>query len=278
MMHRIEDWTNAYDNGGNIAGGERWPGLWIEPARLFREHMQAAGLADLDLAYGSGERNKLDLFMPNHTPKGLVVFVHGGFWIRLDRSFWSHLAQGPLAHGYAVVIPSYTLCPDNRVSGITQEVAKAINFAAERIAGPIRLIGHSAGGQQVTRMVSHTSPLSQEVTARIVNTVSLSGLHDLRSLLTIAMNATIGLDKEEALAESPALLEPLKGARLTCWVGAGERSEFIRQNALLANIWKGLGAATDCVEEPDKHHFNVVDGLMNPDHPLTRALMADTGF
>ena len=84
---------------------------------------------------------------------------------------------------------------------------------------------------------------------------------------------SLRLDDAEASAESPALLTPVEGARLTCWVGAGERAEFIRQNALLANVWTGLGAATAIVEEADRHHFNVIDGLMQPDHPLTRALV-----
>lgn len=274
MLHRIEDWTDAYDNAPNIPGGDRWPALWVEPARLYREKLAAVGRAELDLPYGDRPRNRLDLFLPEGRPKGLVVFVHGGFWLRLDRSFWSHLAGGPIDHGYAVAIPSYTLCPDVRVSDITLEIGKAITMAAERIDGPIRLVGHSAGGHLVTRMISRTSPLSADVADRIVNTVSLSGLHDLRSLLTIAMNQKIGLDMEEAMRESPVLLEPAGGAKLTCWVGANERSEFIRQNALLANIWKGLGAMTDCVEEPDRHHFNVVDGLADARHPLTLALMA----
>ena len=56
-------------------------------------------------------------------------------------------------------------------------------------------------------------------------------------------------------------------------MGAAERSEFLRQNALLANIWKGLGAETDCVEESDRHHFNILDGLADPHHPLTEALL-----
>ncbi len=76
------------------------------------------------------------------------------------------------------------------------------------------------------------------------------------------------------MAESPALLEPMPGARLTCWVGGAERSEFIRQNALLANVWTGLGASTATVVEPDRHHFSIVDGLADPDHPLTQALLA----
>ena len=91
--------------------------------------------------------------------------------------------------------------------------------------------------------------------------------------MRIPMYRDLNVDEAEALAESPALLSPIEGTRLTCWVGAGERSEFIRQNALLANIWTGLGAATATVEEPDRHHFTVVDGLTDAAHPLTRTLL-----
>ncbi|SFZ83783.1 Acetyl esterase/lipase [Devosia enhydra] len=273
MLHAITDWDDAYANGPNIPGGERWPSAWVAPAAAFRERLLAEGRARLDLAYGEAPRNRFDLFLPEGTPKGLVVFIHGGFWLRLDKSYWSHLAAGPLAHGHAVAMPSYTLCPEANIAAITLEMAHAIAGAADLVPGPIRLVGHSAGGQLVTRMVSHTSPLPEALWARIALTLSLSGLHDLRPLLNTGMNATIGLDAMAA-AESPALLAPLPGTRLICWVGAAERSEFLRQNALLANIWKGLGAATDAVEEPDRHHFNVIDGLSDPDHPLCRALMA----
>jgi arylformamidase len=90
-----------------------------------------------------------------------------------------------------------------------------------------------------------------------------------------AMNETLRIDDWEALAESPALLRPVEGTRLTAWVGAAERAEFVRQNALIANIWRGLGAATEEVAEPDRHHFNVIDGLVEADSPLTRRLLRE---
>lgn len=273
MYHRIDDWDDAYANGANIARGERWPDAWAEPARAFRDRLAGEGRAKLDLAYGDGPRNRFDLFLPTDIPKGLVVFVHGGFWLRLDKSFLSHLAAGPLAHGHAVAMPSYTLCPDIRISGIVGDVGRAVEVAAGMIEGPLRLTGHSAGGHLATRMICADSPLPAAVRTRIVNTVSISGVHDLRPLMRTQMNASLNIDAAEARAESPALLEPLPGARLACWVGAAERSEFVRQNALLANAWTGLGATTLRVEEPDRHHFNVVDGLADPAHALTATLL-----
>jgi hypothetical protein len=112
------------------------------------------------------------------------------------------------------------------------------------------------------------------VQARIRNVVSISGLHDLRPLMATKMNETLRLDETEAVAESPALLRPMDNARITCWAGGAERQEFRRQNALLANIWTGLGAVTACVVEPDRHHYTIIDGLADAGHPLTRALLS----
>lgn len=269
MWQKVLDWDDAYSNAVNIPLGHLWPSIWVEPSADYRAKLLEEGRAHLDLSYGNGERNKLDLFLPNTKPLGLVVFVHGGFWQKLDRSYWSHLARGANLLGYAVAIPSYSLCPQVRISDITQEVSLAIEYAAIDIDGPIYLIGHSAGGHLVTRMITQTSPLSLSTRARIKHVVSVSGLHDLRPLMRISMNETLRLDANECIAESPSLLMPIDEAPLTCWVGAMERSEFLRQNSLLANVWRGLGAATQCFEEPDRHHFNILDSLFEPDSALT---------
>lgn len=273
IHHQIADWDGAYSNGANIAGGDRWPAAWIEPAKAFRENAAATGRAKLDLAYGRNERNRFDLFLPKGSAKGLVVFVHGGFWMALDKSYWSHLAAGPVANGYAVAMPSYTLCPDIRIAGIAGEIAAAIGEAADHVEGPLMLTGHSAGGHLVSRMACEDSPLPAEPRQRLRHVLSISGLHDLRPLMRTAMNEKLRIDEAEAVTESPALLSPMGGLRLTCWVGGSERAEFLRQNALLANIWTGLGAKTATVVEPDRHHFSVIDGLADPEHPLTRMLL-----
>lgn len=268
-MFRITDWDDAYANAANIPEGHKWPDAWVAPAHEFR----AAADALLDQPYGAHPRERFDLFLPDSPPKGLVVFVHGGFWVRLDKSYWSHLAAGPVAHGWAVAIPSYTLCPDTTVTGIVTQIGAAIAKAAQTVPGPIRLTGHSAGGQIVTRLVCTDTPIPQQVAQRIEHVVSISGVHDLRPLLRTGLNTEIRLSETEAAAQSPALQTPRPGISLTCWAGQSERSEFLRQNRLLANIWTGLGAICEAVEEPDKHHFNVVDGLADAGSPLCRTLL-----
>lgn len=274
IHHRVTDWSDAYANAPNVAGGERWPALWEEKATPFRERMAAEGRARIDLAYGPRARNRFDLFVPEGQPKGIVIHIHGGFWRAMDKRLGSHLAAGPLAHGYAVAMPTYTLAPEVRVAEITREIGQAVSHIAGLFEGPIHLTGHSAGGHLATRMVTETSPLAADVIGRIRHVVSIAGLHDLRPLVNLAINADMRIDDAEAEVESPALLRPVDRTRLTCWVGQAERAEFVRQSELLANIWTGLGAATAFCAEPDRHHFTIVDGLADPDHPLVRAVLS----
>ena len=262
------DWDDAYANGAHIPGAAEYPPKWKQAAEAFRTSLGAR--AETGIRHGDGTRQIVDLFLPEDTPKGLAVFVHGGYWMKFGCSFWSHLAAGALAHGWAMALPQYTLCPEARIADITREIAQAITHVAGRVDGPIHLAGHSAGGHLVTRMVCQDSALPDDVGARIAHVLSISGVHDLRPLLRTQMNEGLRLDPGEAVAESPALNEPSTEARLTCWVGANERPEFVRQNALLANIWTGFGIATACIEEPGKHHFDVIDALGDPDSRMVQ--------
>ena len=272
----ITDWDDAYANGAHIEGADGYPPRWSDAAAAFRASLGPR--AELDMPYGEGERQRFDLFYPEGAPKGLAIFVHGGYWMAFDKSAWSHLAAGGVAAGWAVALPSYTLTPAARITQITEEIGTAVETIATRIDGPIRLAGHSAGGHLVSRMVCQDAPVHAGIQDRIAHVLSISGVHDLRPLRRTRMNDTLRLDGAEAISESPALLAPVDGSRLTAWVGASERPEFIRQTELLANVWTGLGAETRVVRDPERHHFNVIDGLADAGHALCRAFTGDDGF
>ncbi|HKP23071.1 MAG TPA: alpha/beta hydrolase [Dongiaceae bacterium] len=266
-------WDDAYTNGAYIPGGDTYRSKWASAAEAFRGEMTRQGRAELDQPYGQHARERFDLFMPERAPAGLFVFVHGGYWMAFDKSSWSHLAAGALARGWAVALPSYTLCPEVRITDIAAQVGRAVTSIAMRIGGELRLAGHSAGGHLVSRLNCADSPLPAPVRERLAHTVSISGLHDLRPFLKTTMNQTLRLGAAEAARESPALLMPLPGARVTCWVGTAERPEFLRQNALLANIWSGVGGRMAKHEAEGRHHFDVVEELADPRSPLVSTLL-----
>ncbi|WP_227270748.1 alpha/beta hydrolase [Roseobacter weihaiensis] len=266
------DWDDAFANMAHVPNADRLPDFWATRAAAYRSTQAPARLQE-DLSYGDGARQRLDILWPDGAAHGLAVFVHGGYWMRLDKSYWTDLAEGARARGWAVCIPSYTLTPQARISAITADIGRAINMSAARVEGPICLAGHSAGGHLVTRMLCDDSPLIEAVRARIMHTLSISGLHDLRPLMQTQMNETLHLDDQEAWAESPVLHAPGVFSPLTCWVGGGERPEFIRQARLMAMIWQGLDVATACHIDGTHNHFTILEGLKDAQSPLTDAFL-----
>ena len=274
----MTDWDDAYNNRGYIPNAEEYLTKWPQKARSFRDEWKNSGQLELDQRYGEKERNLLDLFHPALCSSGLVVFVHGGYWLALSKSDWSHLANGQLQNGWSVCIPSYTLAPQARICEITKEIATAIEFAAARVSGPIRLAGHSAGGHLVTRMLCEDTLLSAETRNRITHILSISGLHDLRPLLETSMNQVLKLDEEEANTESPVFCKPATQSSLSCRVGAEERPEFLRQNGLLQKAWKDQNIDVQCKVVEKKHHFNIVEELADPNSEMIRELLESKPF
>ena len=256
---------DAYANAAYIDGADGFPPRWEKEAEAFRASLGAR--AQLNVRYGPSDRQKFDFFQPEGVSRGTAVFVHGGYWKAFDKSYWSHLAAGPLARGYAVAMPSYDLCPDVRISEISTQIAAALTEVANRTQGAIVLSGHSAGGHLVARM---TDPLllGAEVRDRITRIVPISPVADLAPLLQTQMNDTLRLDEAEAEAESPMNMTPPHGVDVTVWVGAQERPAFLEQAENFARSW----GAKQVVAE-GKHHFDVIDPLAEPDSGLTKALL-----
>jgi arylformamidase len=247
------DYDRAYANGPFIPGGETFPPRWTQDAAAFRWAMGKR--ARTAIPYGPKPRNQLDLFLPEAAPKGLLVFVHGGYWLRFGREMWSHLAAGALARGWASAMPSYTLAPEARIAAMTEEIARAVEVAASLVAGPVVVTGHSAGGHLSARMGCADVSLSTAVK----RVVPISPLADLDPISLTAMNADLKLDAGEIAAESPATLSMRPGVQAHVWVGAQERPAFLWQARLLSEAW-----SCPWTPEAGRHHFDIIDGLKDP--------------
>ncbi len=269
MAKDRRDLSRAYQNAAFIPHADLYPPRWEEEARNWRGIEHGVGRARLNLAYGSEERQVLDLFYPAGKPAGLAVFVHGGYWRQFDGKYWSHLSAGATARGWAVAVPSYRLAPDVRIGEITQDIAQAVGHAAGLVDGPIHLSGHSAGGHLVARMNCSDVGLEPGVADRIARILPISPLADLRPLLRTDINDDLQLTEAEAMAESPALCMRTRGIRTEIWVGAQERPAFVDQARWLNEAWE----EADLHIAPGRHHFDVIDALADPASPLMKSLL-----
>ena len=246
-----------YAVGIHIAGSAEFPAKWLRQAQGFVAGLGAR--AELGLAYGPGERHRYDLLRPEGTARGLMVFAHGGYWLAFGRESWSHLAAGALARGWACALPSYTLAPDARISQITADLAAAVQAASSKVAGPVVVCGHSAGGHLAARM--GCADLGLEAVRRVV---PISPLADLGPLMQTGMNSDLKIDAAESARESPARLALRAGCSAHVWVGGQERPAFLWQARTLSEAW-----ACEWTVASGRHHFDVIDDLADP----TSALM-----
>jgi acetyl esterase len=108
-----------------------------------------------DIAYGSGERQKLDLYLPSNaasdTKLPILVFAHGGGFVRGDKKDVAHFGYYFAQHGIVTVLINYGFAPQARFPAGGEDVGKAVawlrNNASLHSGDPrsIFVSGNSAG-------------------------------------------------------------------------------------------------------------------------------------
>lgn len=273
------EWTVAeleaqYDNRARRTDSDQVMAEWQARSDAFR----ATANGRLDLAYGPGPRDRLDYFPAVEPGGALLVYIHGGYWQRGDKSLYSFVAAPFVERGIGVTMVNYDLCPAVRLAAITPQLRRALAWlwqaAPELGFSPARLhlMGHSAGGHLASMMMAVDWPaLDAALPADLVKSaIPISGLYELEPLRRTSINELLGLDQEEAMAESPLSLRPATDAPQLVVVGGEEPSEWHRQADLYASSWGREGPKMTRYDEPGVDHFDVVNRLADPESGLFR--------
>ncbi|SEL19093.1 alpha/beta hydrolase fold [Bosea lupini] len=226
---------------------------WSREGEAFR-----AGHGGLDLAYGPGRFETLDLYRPAGVARApIFVFIHGGYWQASDKVQHAQFSQGLLDAGFAVAQPNYGLAPETPLEASIAQTVAALNFLvreAEALGldpAQLHISGHSAGGHLAAMALC--DPASPPVASAPL----LSGLYDLKPLGHLPIGRLLGLDDTERAVRLSPLGRPRPGnARLAFAVGEGESDAFKRQSARLAAAWQ----ASEPLICPG-HHFSMLEGL-----------------
>lgn len=279
-------WLEAqYNNRARVPGHAQHLERWAEASRLVREK----SAAQLDVAYGTDAGETLDIFpaaapAPGGAP--LLVFIHGGYWRSLDKSDFSFIAPALNAAGATVVLPNYALCPAVGIEHIALQMTQALAWlwrhAAQLGADPARIgvVGHSAGGHLATMLLScRWKDVAPEMPAQpLAAALSISGLYDLEPLRHVAsVQPDLQLNPASVRRLSPAFFPRPKGGKLYAVVGMDESDEFVRQNALIRDVW-GPTAVPVCETLPGLNHFSVVEGLADARSRLHQLALRTVGL
>ncbi|ADU35884.1 alpha/beta hydrolase [Variovorax paradoxus] len=237
----------------------------------------------IDLRYGDGSNETLDIFPAPIPDAPVLVFIHGGYWRAMDKSQHSFIAPSFNDRGICVVVPNYALCPGPveapvTVPGILMQVVRALEWTWRHVAAyggdpsRITVAGHSAGGHMAAALLAcDWKAVAPDLPMQLVrNALSISGLYDLRPLQhTPFLEHTLKLTDADARRASPALWPAPPRGQLYAVAGGEESPEFIRHNTMIRNAW-GRNAVPVCEVLPGLDHFSVVDAFADPAHALHR--------
>ncbi len=257
-------WLEAeYNNRAKVPDFDAIVEGWHRDAAAFRT---AHAASELDLAYGPSPRQRLDLFWPDgdHAAAPLALFIHGGYWQALDRSFFSHMAAGLAVHGVGVAVASYDLCPDVGVATIVEQMRGATAFLHRRHGGPVFAFGHSAGGHLAAMLLATDWAAGGLPSGLVPAALGISGLFDLAPLLATIWNAKLRLDAADARRLSPVHLPP-PGTPFHAAVGEREGAEYARQSRAIAEAWGGTWSVL-----AGDDHFSAIAPLADPASSLVR--------
>ena len=263
------DLESEYNNRARVPEHGDVIADWAQRATRYRD---SAG-GEINLAYGEDDRQVCDIFRTRSDGgEAIAVFVHGGYWQALDKSWFSHMALGLEVHGIAMCVPSYRLCPNVHVADIITDMRQLCLWLWYRHKRPLVVAGHSAGGHLAAAMLA-TDWSVHDVPDDLVRAgLGISGLYDLRPLIPTSINKALKLDEASAREASPLLWESPTGKRFEAWVGGEESDEFRRQSLTLAACWLGGGVHAKAVIEDGTNHFTVIHPLADPASAMTNAL------
>ena len=260
------DLQAEYDNGAKVPEYPAIGAAWVRDAAAFRAHHKDS---ELGLAYGPTERQALDIFWPDAGREvPVALFIHGGYWQRLDRSVFSHFSAGLLAHGVAVAMPSYDLCPQVTMAALVEQVRTAAAFVHRRVGRPLLATGHSAGGH-LTAMLLATDwnawSMPGAVPGRACRSVACSTCRPC-SRPPWAMLCRWMRPKRVACRRCSCRSLP---ARLHAMVGGDEGAEYFRQSSSIAEAWHGTWESL-----PNHNHFSIAAELIDPGSLVVQRALA----
>jgi acetyl esterase/lipase len=226
------------------------------------------------VAYGDGPQQLAEISLPDGTPKGVAVVIHGGFWrARYDLALGRPLAASLVEHGWAAWNIEYRRVGNGGGSPETlDDVAAAVDALADHDLDVSRVIaiGHSAGGHLATWAASRGRHARWRTRVELTGVVSQAGVLDLHAAydedlgdgaVTAFLGHAPGPDDDPV---DPFRQIPL-GVPVHCVHGLADDVVPVSQSRSYVAAATAAGATVE-LTEVEGDHFVVIE----PDSPAWR--------
>lgn len=164
-------------------------------------------VVERDIAFGNGDRLKLDVYKPalagGNAP--VVVFFYGGSWQRGDKSMYRFVGSALARAGIVAVIPNYRLYPPVLYPDFLRDSARAVRWTKDNAArfggdaAKVFLAGHSAGAYNAVSLATDRRWLGEvklEPKADLAGVIGIAGPYDFLPLTDEYLKIIFGPEGE----------------------------------------------------------------------------------
>ena len=238
----------------------------------------------LDMRYGPGQKETLDI-VPADAPNAPVhLFIHGGYWRAMDKSDYTFIADVFQPAGATTVIINYDLCPAVTLDTIVAQTMRAIAWTWRNIAGhggdPNRLYvsGNSAGGHLTAMALAHDWTAAGLPADIIKGAMPVTGVFDCEPVPDITVNEQVRLDRESARRLSPLRNPPRRALPVLVAVGGAEPRLWIQMSKDYAALCRTHGIECEYMELTGHDHFDASRAIGDAESPLAQAMLRMMGL
>lgn len=264
---------SQYNNRLHVPDFDFHLGRWESLSRQAEQELPVIK----DIAYGKGSLEKLDIYPSHHPSYKTLVFIHGGYWYKMDKSDFQFVAKAFQNQGVTTVILNYPLAPTVPIDQINCSCRNAVEWLNNNLAtfngdpGNIYIAGHSAGAHLAAMLMTADSPAISPYPNVIKGVCAISGLYNLIPIQLSDINQYLNLDRETVLRNSPALLSPALECPIKIVVGSNETNEFLDQSKELYEKWEHK-TSSELIIIPGLNHYSILETMINPTSILHHAI------
>ncbi len=244
--------------------------------------------------YGDTEAEVLDIFAPRqaapanteHPVAGvpILMFIHGGAWLRLTKDDASAPAPTFVDRGAAWVVPNFANVRQVGLAEMAEQCRRALAWVVRNAAsfggdpGRVFLAGHSSGAH-LGGVLLTTDWVARGMQADPVRgALLMSGLYELRPAMLSSRRNDVHVTEAEIAALSPMRhLDRITCPVIVSW-GDQESPEFKRQSCVFADALAGMGRLAAQHTLFNTNHFEEPEQLNRPDTVLARAALGMMGL
>ena len=187
------------------------------------------------LSYGDHPRHTFELFKVRDgvEPKGLAVFLHGGFWRAMEREQSRFVATPFLEHGYDCAIGEYRLLPEFVLGDLVNDTASMLLRLTEisgqyQLKDNVILSGHSAGAHLAVFGLKHATERGYKPGS--CSLLLFSGVFDIFPVSITSLRDELQMSEQDIARWSIYGSNPRNDVQPLFVFGGDETEDFKRQS------------------------------------------------